>query len=396
MTISAPSTIRLGLAGGIATLLANGIARFAYTPLIPALADAQWFTISQANYLGTINFVGYVVGAASAHAVATRLGERRALFISLVLTLVALYACALNWGFGWYALWRFTCGVTGAFLIVIAATAALSRVPVRDRPLTGALVFSGVGLGIAASGTIVPWLIRFGVAATWLGLALFSTVLTVWSWYGVWRKVPPRPVSRPAGGAGTQEAGWPTAAVLLILFAYALNAIGFIPHSLFWVDYIARELDQGLAMGSMNWTVFGLGAAAGSTAAGWMAARIGFRPGLALTLTIFGIAVSLPIFSDAPAVLLVSSAVVGMSTLGTVALTSGALFELTPSSRQQQAWGWATVSFALLQAASSYTMAWTHDMLGTYRPLFIVSSAALLIAAGCVWATVARPAWRDV
>ena len=40
-----------------------GLARFAYTPLLPALVDGNWFSTSQAAYLGAANLAGYLAGA---------------------------------------------------------------------------------------------------------------------------------------------------------------------------------------------------------------------------------------------------------------------------------------------------------------------------------------------
>src|SRR6478609_4761345 len=39
-------------AGLCATLVGIGLARFAYTPLLPAIIDAHWFSASAATYLG--------------------------------------------------------------------------------------------------------------------------------------------------------------------------------------------------------------------------------------------------------------------------------------------------------------------------------------------------------
>ena len=50
-------------AGLCASLVAIGLARFAYTPLIPPLIQAHWFTSSQAVTLGAANFAGYLAGA---------------------------------------------------------------------------------------------------------------------------------------------------------------------------------------------------------------------------------------------------------------------------------------------------------------------------------------------
>ena len=48
--------------GGLAaTLIGNGIGRFAYTPLIPALIAAGWFSPAEAVYLAAANLAGYLV-----------------------------------------------------------------------------------------------------------------------------------------------------------------------------------------------------------------------------------------------------------------------------------------------------------------------------------------------
>ncbi len=49
---SGPGPWRGTLAGLCATLVGIGLARFAYTPLIPPLITEGWFAPSQAAYLG--------------------------------------------------------------------------------------------------------------------------------------------------------------------------------------------------------------------------------------------------------------------------------------------------------------------------------------------------------
>src|SRR6185312_8609735 len=339
------SWVLSSLAGGVCVLLGIGLARFAYTPLIPALVDEHWFSIAQANYLGAVNLLGYLIGAALAHRATSVFGSRRILAVALVVTVVSLYACLFDWGAIWYGIWRLACGVSGAVLTVVGVSEALTTVPRERRPAASALIFSGIGLGIAASGTVVPWLIRYGIAATWVALG--------------------------------------TLAAVLILLAYGLDAVGFVPHTLFWVDYIAHELARGLAVGAAYWTAFGLGAAVGPFVAGGLAQWLGFRRALALGLIVKAAAVALPVFSASPAALLLSSVLVGLLIPGTVALTSGSLIELVPPERQQQAWGWATLSFALLQAVAGYGMSWAYVVLDSYRPLFAMAASALLVAAVC-------------
>lgn len=374
------SPLRLGLAGGTCTLLGVGLARFAYTPLIPALVDAHWFSVQAANYLGALNLLGYLIGAVAAHRATLIFGVRTVLAVCLAVTVVSFYGCTLDWGVVWYGIWRLGCGISGAALVVVGVPAALSRVAGNRRPGTAALVFSGLGLGIAASGTLVPWLITFGVAAVWLALAVLAMALAIWSWFGVWRHLTPLVSESAETPVNTKL---PVAAIALVMVAYGLDAAGFVPHTLFWGDYIVHELGLGLVAGSAYWIVLGFGAVFGPFAAGLLARWLGFRAALALSLVVEALAVGLPFFSHITAALAVSSFLVGLLIPGTVTLTSGSLVELTPPARQQQIWGWATLSFALLQAAMAYGMSWGHGLLGSYQPLFAVSAGLLVCAALC-------------
>lgn len=56
----AVSPLRATLAALSANLVGIGLARFGYTPLIPALIAAGWFRPSTAVYLGAANLAGYL------------------------------------------------------------------------------------------------------------------------------------------------------------------------------------------------------------------------------------------------------------------------------------------------------------------------------------------------
>ena len=64
------------MTGIMATLAGIGIARFAYTPLLPAIIQQGWFTASQGAYLGAANLLGYFTGALAAHSLSERFAPR--------------------------------------------------------------------------------------------------------------------------------------------------------------------------------------------------------------------------------------------------------------------------------------------------------------------------------
>jgi len=59
-------------AGLCASLDSIGLARFAFTPLIPELIQAHWFSASSVIYLGSANLAGYVCGALIGRPIASR------------------------------------------------------------------------------------------------------------------------------------------------------------------------------------------------------------------------------------------------------------------------------------------------------------------------------------
>src|SRR5215469_15442364 len=169
-----PATWRMTLSAFCACLIGIGVARFAYTPLLPAIIDAHWFAASSGAYLGAANLAGYLAGALLTR-FATRFVPVVAMIrLMMVLAAIALIACAWPLSFAWFFAWRFVSGLAGGALMVLAAPTVLPHVPASRRGLAGGVIFMGVGAGIAASGTLVPLLLRQSLQDTWLGLGVLS------------------------------------------------------------------------------------------------------------------------------------------------------------------------------------------------------------------------------
>src|SRR5947208_9005860 len=87
--------LRATIAALCANLVGIGLARFGYTPLIPALIAAGWFAPSAAVYLGAANLAGYLAGAIGARAIAARTGTPALLRCSRLATRASSLACEL-------------------------------------------------------------------------------------------------------------------------------------------------------------------------------------------------------------------------------------------------------------------------------------------------------------
>ncbi len=367
-------------AGSSASLVGLGLARFAYTPLIPALIDAGWFAPADVVYLGAANLAGYFVGALVARPLATRIGAVALLRASMVAVTLACFACSVPLSFAWFLVWRLLSGVAGALIMVLAASTILPHVGAARRGLVGGAIFAGVGLGVAASGTLVPLLLRSGLAACWYGLAALSALLTVVNWNNWPRAAVRRGAAEPSRApAGERDVRITRALVV----EYGLVAFALVPHMVFLVDYVARGLGEGVDAGSSDWVVYGLGAIVGPLLAGHLADRAGFGPALRLAYFLIALAVVALALSTATPTLVTSSVVVGGFTTGIVPLVLGRVHELVPhdAARQRAVWARATTSFAMGQAVGAYGLSYLLAR-GLVAPssLFVLGGAAACCA----------------
>src|SRR5262249_49420703 len=234
-----------------------------------------------------------------------------------------------------------------------------------------------VGLGIAASGTLVPLLLQWGLVETWLGLGGLALILTAIAWRG-W------PAS---AGVHERRPAYPppraTPALRALYLEYAPHAVGLVPHMVFLVDFISRDLGQGLHAAAIYWVIFGIGALLGPIAGGHAGGRIGFRTSLRLAFGVQALCVALPLFTVSMVGLAASSFIVGAFVPGSVAITLGRTRELIPDhpAAQAAAWSWCTIAFALGQAVAGYGFSFSFAKASNAYPLlFLLAAAALLLA----------------
>ena len=366
------------LAGLCASLVSIGLARFAYTPLIPSLIQAQWFSASDVVYLGAANLVGYLIGALIGHPLARRTSNKTALRLMMLAVTLAFFACGFPLSVSWFFGWRLLSGVAGGAIMVLVAGAILPQVPASRRGLASGAIFLGIGLGIAGSGTIVPPLLSLGLQNTWLGLGLLSLLLTAASWFG-WPSAQHAATLTPSADTGKT----PTDPQVYLLFAqYAFMAAGLVPAMVFLVDYVARGLGAGPHVGALIWVMYGLGAIVGPVIYGFLADKLGARPSIRLVLVVQAVAVGLLSISSSFTALALLAVIIGSFPPGIVPLALARVHELIPQHHQQQiAWSRATVSFATFQALAGFAYSALFNASGgRHELLFVIAAAAIVVA----------------
>ncbi len=299
----------------------------------------------------------------------------------MVFITAAFLACAVPLSFGWYFGWRLVSGIAGGVVMVLVAATILPHVPQARKGIASGAIFLGLGLGIAGSGTIIPLLLNFGLAQTWVGLAVISAILTAASWFAwpsakLGAAIPPPPKAPGAGGAHFSRS-------IYILYAqYALMAAAAVPPMVFLVDFIARGLGGGTHLGAIFWILYGVGAIAGPPLYGLLADRMGPRPTVRLVVLVQAAVLAGVYMTGSHLLLGLFTVVIGTFAPGIVPLALARVHESIPhnANRQNIAWSRATIFSAAAMAIAGYAYSALFNASGGNHRLLFLTGAGVLVA----------------
>jgi len=278
-------------------------------------------------------------------------------------------------GPGW--LWipaRTLTGICSGLVFVLTVGIVLDHAKLHCSPWGAALLFAGVGLGIAASGLLVPAFAPLGGSrAAWLGIGALSGIAVAL----VARWVPrDEPAHADAEPIGTAARTGPSRVFWLLALVYGVEGGAYIIPATFLVAMMA-ETPALAPIAPFTWVVVGLIAV--PSAALWTAAarRIGVAAALTLALAAQALALLIPSaaggFTGALAVAIgIGGTFIAISAL---ALTLGRTYW---PARSNAAAGVLTALYGVGQIAGPLFATHVAVRTGSYRAALPLAAAALL------------------
>lgn len=382
-----PWLVVIGLSLGPA--VSNGLARFAYGLILPAMqADLSW-SFTEAGWLNTANAAGYLLGALCTFSLVDRVGPRRIFILGIVVTPIALAGSALFADLWLQSAFRVAAGISGAGIFISGG--AMAAMLFRDVPARNALAismyFGGGGLGMIASGAVLPIFFDHSGAAAWPTAWLYLSGLTALAvWPAVWAA---RECPEPARNHLLLETRLPVMKKIPLVLGYFLFAVGYIVYLTFLVA-LMHEGEASAGLIAACWTLLGLGVIAAPFFWRGVLSRSAGGGALALACLATGAATLLPVGlpGSIPA-LVVSVVVFGLSFfIAPTAVTSFARKNL-----DQAAWGRAvgmfTVVFALGQIFGPVLAGFVSDVTGSVSQG--MAAAGLILIIGAALACLQRP-----
>lgn len=315
--------------GGICSLIiAMGVSRFAYTPILPIMKEAIGFSEEAAGFLASSNYLGYLIGALLASFINGGSRKQKWLYWMLFLNIFSVAWMGFSADYYVWLFLRFFAGITSGFIFVLTSSIVLDILAIKGRLSWVGFVYSGVGLGIVLSGLLVPLLAdKFSWQGAWIGLAGISIVLgfiVILSLRDSHSKLGKQKHSKEKGAKGKVASFLPW-----LIIAYGLEGLGYIVSATFLVD-IVKSIPSLSHFASLSWVFVGIAAIPSTFLWIRLSERIGYINALYSALIVQAIGVVLPVISFNAWVVLVGAFLFGATFMGITTLATSYARELAP------------------------------------------------------------------
>ncbi len=365
---------QLGLLGGVFSLMvAMGIGRFAYTPILPLMQADLRFSDALAGYLASGNYAGYFAGATLTGILP--INKHRIFYLRAGLAASTITTClmGLTHSYVLMLMIRFVSGVASAFTFVAASGIVLDRLAAAGKTHYAGFFYSGVGLGILLSTLFVPalnkWFMWEGI---WIGLSIFGGILTLLAWRWI-REPPDRPRKTDQQIAHSRGPRW----LPWFILAYGLEGLGYIVTGTFIVS-IAERTSSFVLDPSLVWMVAGAGAIPSCVLWSALANRRGYVKSLIMAMVLQSFGIALPVIWPGPSGLIVSALLFGATFMGITTMATTLARQMSPANSARII-GYLTAVYAAGQMAgpaiagwfSSHTQSFHSALLGAAGAIFI-------------------------
>jgi len=362
------------ITGGLSALvLTVGLARFAYTPLLPELQAQTGLSDRNAGLLAAVNYAGYMSGTLLAAWIDDARWRHRLYSAGLLLAVLSTAAFGLgDWWPGWLML-RYLGGLCGAAGMLLGSGLVLNWLMRAGRRPELGLHFMGIGVGVVVSALACWAFTRWwpGWQAHWLALGGVGLVFLLPAWR--WR--PPVPPAAPPAHAASDGGGPSLRWLLLMSASYFAAGWGFVVSATFTVTIVERE--PALAgHGPLAWALVGLTAL--PTVFLWdrIARRIGEQRALLIAFGVQAVAVLLPALSGTLAAALLSAIGYGATFVGIVSLTLALVGRRSPHN-PGKAMARLTLSYGAAQIAAPALSGAMAQASGSFHGALYLTAAVL-------------------
>lgn len=385
--------------GMLTTFSCLGLARFAFGMLLPAMQEGLALSYEQMGYLGTANFIGYLLAVAMTPGVLKRLRPRLTLGLSLVLIALTLAALSQATTFRMVLFLYLTTGI-GSGLANISGVVLIAYWFRRDkRGRAAGLMTVGSGVAIIFSGWVVPRLNALpgddGWRLSWLlfaAIVLFLALLIVLLVRNTPEELGLAPVGRQEMLSDAElKGGYPRGSgrVLVLLgLLYLAFGLTYMVYGTFFVTSLVSEHGYLEKVAGQFWSWVGFFSLFSGILFGTLSDRIGRKRGLMTVFIVQTLAYLLAGSGLGYAALMLSVVLYGVTAWSIPAIMAAAVGDYLGAAKAAAGFSLITFFFAGGQVCGPAIAGIIAERFGSFALPFLLCA---LVTAGAALFTLTLP-----
>ncbi len=365
--------IKVLFAGICSLILAMGIARFAYTPLLPIMMAEAGLTHAGGGWLAAINYAGYLTGVLMASCIGDTKLKDRLYRWGMVIAVMSTAMMGITTDFTIWAVSRFIAGLSSAAGLMLGSGLILNWLIRHSHRSELGIHFSGIGFGIAVCSAAAIVMARHTAwDMQWIVLALLSALLLIPAL--VW--FPPPPIEVAKEKQPSMQHAPPNAKFMrLFTAAYFCAGFGYVVTATFIVAIVNAE--PILAnKGSWVFLVIGLIAAPSCIMWDFVARRIGDVNALVIAAGLEVVGIMIPVIGWGLAGAMIGALLYGATAIAIVSLTltmAGRYYPAQPAKMM----GKMTIAYGIAQMIAPAITGWLASTQGGYEIGFYVAAGVM-------------------
>ena len=385
----------VALACALAMVCGLGLGRFAFGMMLPSMSESLQLSYAQGGLLGFSNMVGYMIAVLLVPFVLPKLRTRGLTTVSLLLICSSMLGLAFSNDFVVLCLLYCVTGI-GSGGVVLPTMSVMSHwFKASHRGLASGIVMAGPGVGIIASGYIVPRLESFHSLQSWQsGWLLFSLICAVVALlaYAIIRNHPSDVGAAaygrvPTGDSGAEVTVEKSKKVRLLAsmgLIFAIYGATYMLYVTFIVTSMVDSYHLSEAVAGNLWACFGFLSVFSGVLFGGLSDRIGRRAGMAVAFVVLAVAYGLVGFVAWIPGLYISVALFGLAAWSIPVIMSASAGDYFGSASAANALAALTLAFSFGQGGGPVVAGYIAEATGDFADSYAASALAALLAVGLV------------
>jgi MFS family permease len=376
--------------GALCIFACFGLGRFALGMLLPSMGRDLGLSYSQMGFIGTGNFLGYLVSVLLSGVLAARLGPRRLIFIALLVVGLSMALISRAGGFLPLMVLYFATGAGSGAANVPMMGLMSSWFSRNRRGMASGFVVSGSGLGIVLSGWLIPYVNGLygqgGWRVNWLLLAALA-VAAAFVCLRLIRNSPAEMGLSPAGSGASPPRSFDKSpsiyrhSVIHHLGAiYFLFGFTYVIYATFLVTSLVEERGMAEAAAGGIWSLVGLLSLVSGPVFGAFSDRFGRRAGLGVVFSFQMLAYLIAAMGLPGGFVYASVALYGLVAWSIPSIMAAAVGDHVGAGRAPEAFGFITFIFALGQVSGPAAAGVVAELTGSFSGSFFMAAAMAFAA----------------